>query len=494
MSGLQINESLQLFNWYTFLRPSPSPRYKDLSRRIVEACKGHPLSLEVIGSFLYDKQDDTGCWIEAFHNITLNQEIHERLKISYNALSDDEKEIFMDIACYFIGEHKKLPIVFWKSLYKMVDTAVSNLSMKLLIKIDDKGVFDMHDHLQDMGRTIAEKERDCTRLWESAHCSTLSNNINFSRLRLNEGNPQRLEKLYRPGLHYLHLQNVPIEGMIEDKLSKLPRSLIWLRLERCGLAVKTNTNRAVKKPSHSRFVNDIWQLKILQLKGCSDLDGLSIFSLFSLPNIQLQHLDLGWSRSLKKLPDTIGNLSQLQHLFLEGCVCLKNLPDIRLPQLQHLDLRWCDGLNNLPDTIGNLSKLQYLCLRGCRSFLNLPDTIGNLSQLQHLDSGWCRSLDNLPDTIGNLSQLQHLDLRGCDRLMYLPDTIGNLSQLQHLDLVCCRKLNNLPDTIGNLSQLQHLDLETCFNLENLPDTIGNLSQLQYLKWKDGRMLKDYNIH
>ncbi|GLJ50768.1 hypothetical protein SUGI_1081350 [Cryptomeria japonica] len=184
MSGLQGNESIQLFSWHAFLRASPSPTQKDLSKRIVEACKGHPLSLEVIGAFLYDKHNETDCWTEAVGNITLNQDIQKTLYISYSALSEEEKEIFLDIACYFIGEHKRYPIVFWNSLLRMVHTAISNLSLKLLIKIDEEGVFDMHDHLRDMGQTIAEEEKQGTRLWETAHLSTVSNNTNFSRLRL----------------------------------------------------------------------------------------------------------------------------------------------------------------------------------------------------------------------------------------------------------------------------------------------------------------------
>ncbi|GLJ06660.1 hypothetical protein SUGI_0044300 [Cryptomeria japonica] len=40
ISGLEINESLQLFSWYVFLRASLSPSYKDLSKRIVEAFHG----------------------------------------------------------------------------------------------------------------------------------------------------------------------------------------------------------------------------------------------------------------------------------------------------------------------------------------------------------------------------------------------------------------------------------------------------------------------
>ncbi|XP_057865178.2 disease resistance protein RPV1 isoform X2 [Cryptomeria japonica] len=504
MNGLEINESLELFSWHTFLRKHPSPGYEDLSKEIVKACKGHPLSLEVIGSFLYDKEADRGCWTEALSNITLNPDIHRRvystLKISYDDLSDEEKEIFLDIACFFIGQDKTHPIVFWKSIYKMVDTSISNLVMKSLIKIDDKGLFDMHDHLRDMGRFIAKTEKKGTRLWEATQSST----SNFSRIQLNSSSSQRLEMLYSPGRQYLDLEYLFIEGTIEDTLAMIPPSLIWLRLKQCTFAIGKDT--AVTQPRHSRFVGNIWQLKIMELQDCSDLNDNSIHYLFSLPNIQLQHLDLGGCRGLNTLPDSIGNLSQLRQLNLGGCGGLNTLPDSignlsqlrqldltncgglnalpdsigNLSQLRQLDLGWCGGLNTLPDSIGNLSQLRQLNLKCCEVLNALPNSIGNLSQLQQLDLGCCGGLNALPDSIGNLSQLQQLDLLFCGGLNTLPDSIGNLSQLLQLYLRLCEGLNTLPDSIGNLSQLRQLNLECCGGLNTLPDSIGNLSQLQQL--------------
>ncbi|GLJ15125.1 hypothetical protein SUGI_0247380 [Cryptomeria japonica] len=436
MSGLQINEALQLFCWHAFLKASPIPTHEDLSNRIVEVCKGHPLSLEVIGSFLYDKQNDEDCWREALHNITVHPDIHERLKISYNALSEDEKEIFLDIACFFIGEHKRCPVIFWESLYRMVHTAIHNLSLKLLIKIDEEGVFDMHDHLRDMGRTIAERERAGTRLWEAAHLSRgESSNNNFSRLRLIGGNPQRPETLYGSALRFLHMEYVPIDGITR---AMLPPSLRWLRLRVCD------------KSFHLSLVRNIWRYAIQNLFH------------FSLE-------DRIWDLRIMQVHCDISNLQYLVSNILGN-----------LSQLQHLELTSCTNLNNLPHSIGNLSNLHYLNLKGCKKLNKLPRTIGNLSELQHLELKSCTKLNNLPRSMDNLSKPQCLNLQGCKKLNKLPLTIGNLSQLKHLDLIYCEKLHNLSDVIGNLSQLKHLDLTFCNKLHNLPDTIGNLSKLSEL--------------
>ncbi|XP_059064661.1 disease resistance protein RPV1-like [Cryptomeria japonica] len=272
-----------------------------------------------------------------------------------------------------------------------------------------------------MGRIIAEKEKDGNRRWEAAHLRK----IDFIRLTVNEGNPQRLHMIYRHNLRYLHLQNVTIEDMTENTL---PSSLIWLKLEDCTFA--TGKYRAIKKilaaireQGHSTPADNSWQLKIMQLKGCSNLDSIPISSLFSFPCVQLlQHLDLERCRGLDYLPDTI----------------------CRLSQLQTLNLAWWDMLNELHPKIGNLSQLQHLDLKGCGSLNNLPPSIGGLSHLEYLNLEMCYNLKNLPDTIGDLPQLQHLNLEACFNLKDLPHSIGALSQLQHLNLKMCYTLNNLP--------------------------------------------------
>ncbi|XP_059064635.1 disease resistance protein RUN1-like [Cryptomeria japonica] len=502
VSGLEINESIQLFNRHA----SPSPEYEELSKRIVEACKGHPLSLEVVGSFLSDKHNDKNCWTEALHNIPLNPEIHERLYRSYSALSDEEKEIYLDIACFFIGEEKTLPIVFWKSLYQMVDTAVSNLSMKLLINIDDKGLFDMHDHVGDMGRSIAEKEKKGARIWEDACLSSISNSTNFSRLRLNGGNLQRLEMLYRPSLSYLHLENVHVEGMTMDTLATLPPSLRWLRLEKCHFAFGINSrysglvnniwlslqkcqfafgmDSARRKPRYSRFVDNM-KLKAMQIHACEGIDSVSISSLFSLANIQLQHLELDLESysGLNNLPDTIGILSQLQHLDLRGYVRLNNLPDVigNISQLKYLDLGLCGQIKNLIDTIGNLSALElgmhWQTIPAAALELELGRVYAlELGRLQYLNIKRCESLNKLPNSITNLSQLQYFNLKGCVRLDNLHN-IGNLSQLTQLqdigfDFLSCKGLVGGYGGIPGFNARERADIEEGGENQNLGFTVS----------------------
>ncbi|MDJ0516045.1 MAG: COR domain-containing protein, partial [Trichodesmium sp. MO_231.B1] len=85
----------------------------------------------------------------------------------------------------------------------------------------------------------------------------------------------------------------------------------------------------------------------------------------------------------------------------------------------------------LPESIGNLTKLEHLDLTG-NQLKNLPESIGNLTKLEHLDLTG-NQLKNLPESIGNLTKLEHLDL-SFNELTSLPKSITKLTNLTGLYL------------------------------------------------------------
>ncbi|MHA1727740.1 MAG: leucine-rich repeat domain-containing protein, partial [Promethearchaeota archaeon] len=89
------------------------------------------------------------------------------------------------------------------------------------------------------------------------------------------------------------------------------------------------------------------------------------------------------------------------------------------------------GLTALPESIGNLTSLRNLDLEG-NELTALPESIGNLTSLKDLDLGG-NKLTALPESIGNLTSLRDLDLGG-NKLTALPESIGNLTSLRNLDL------------------------------------------------------------
>lgn len=88
-------------------------------------------------------------------------------------------------------------------------------------------------------------------------------------------------------------------------------------------------------------------------------------------------------------------------------------------------------ISQLPQSIGNLTELQSLFLSN-QSISSLPESIGQLANLKklHLDNN---RLTILPSTIGNLSNLSSLYLQN-NRLNNLPASISKLTNLNTLNV------------------------------------------------------------
>ncbi|XP_039172823.1 disease resistance protein RUN1-like [Eucalyptus grandis] len=102
LNELPVNQSLILFSRYAFRKDSPQIDYWNLSRDVVSTTGGHPLALEVIGSFLRGKPKKV--WKDTLKKLKKvpDRKVQKTLRISYKALDDEVQQIFLDIACFFI--------------------------------------------------------------------------------------------------------------------------------------------------------------------------------------------------------------------------------------------------------------------------------------------------------------------------------------------------------------------------------------------------------
>jgi len=100
-----------------------------------------------------------------------NDEVQRKLKISYDGLNDDtEKEIFLDIACFFIGMDRNDVIQILNGCGLFAEIGISVLVERSLVTVDDKNTLGMHDLLRDMGREIIREKsprepEERSRLW-----------------------------------------------------------------------------------------------------------------------------------------------------------------------------------------------------------------------------------------------------------------------------------------------------------------------------------------
>jgi hypothetical protein len=81
--------------------------------------------------------------------------------ISYNDLSLEAKMMFLDIACFMIGQCEHIAMQIFEACkldYKGPATSFNSLKDKCLVKLDEDRQIVMHDLLRDMGRQVVRNE------------------------------------------------------------------------------------------------------------------------------------------------------------------------------------------------------------------------------------------------------------------------------------------------------------------------------------------------
>nr|GEV94252.1 NB-ARC domains-containing protein [Tanacetum cinerariifolium] len=106
MESLEDCKALELFNLYAFRKRHPTEDFDETASQIVKYLQGHPLALKVFGRLLYDKS--VYVWESELDRLQTypNSEIVQKLRSSFDSLASDQKRMFVDIACAFIGEKK----------------------------------------------------------------------------------------------------------------------------------------------------------------------------------------------------------------------------------------------------------------------------------------------------------------------------------------------------------------------------------------------------
>ncbi|PNX91618.1 disease resistance protein (TIR-NBS-LRR class), partial [Trifolium pratense] len=93
---MDYQDSLQLFCLFAF------------KQKRFPLAKGLPLALKVLGSLLYGKAKEV--WESRLQKLKKlpDLKIFRLLKLSYDRLDDDQKDIFLDIACFYRGVSEKV--------------------------------------------------------------------------------------------------------------------------------------------------------------------------------------------------------------------------------------------------------------------------------------------------------------------------------------------------------------------------------------------------
>lgn len=170
MQTLESHDSLQLFSRYAFFKDAPPFDFTSLSQEVVSTTGGLPLALIAMGSLLCNEEMKVWQDVIARSKQIATTEVKERLKISFEKLDNDHRQIFLDIACFPFCYDKSKAFYMWEACQFFPTYGLEVLKSMSFIKITNNNWIWMHDQFRDLGRDIVRGEsfhpRKRSRLWE----------------------------------------------------------------------------------------------------------------------------------------------------------------------------------------------------------------------------------------------------------------------------------------------------------------------------------------
>lgn len=161
-----------------------------------------------------------------------------------------------------------------------------------------------------------------------------------------------------------------------------------------------------------------------------------------------------------RLPDELGNLSELKLLYIGSN-----------PKL----------VGEIPASLGNLSKIEQIQIFRNSITGTIPNTLFGLTSLTDFGVGGNRLSGTIPSSIWSMTNLKLLYLWGNDFSGSLSEDIGNLTNLERFQVSSNPNLSGaIPSSIGNLTEIINLQLWGCSFSGQLPSSIGNLTKMDWL--------------
>ncbi|CAH8314770.1 unnamed protein product [Eruca vesicaria subsp. sativa] len=536
--SLNKNEALRLFSQCAFGKDIEEENLSERQKEMLDYANGNPLALSFYGGKLKGK--NLSEVKTTFRNFKLQNPnmFHDLLMSSYETLDDNEKEIFLDIACFFKGEDVDNVKQLLEGCGLFPHVGIDVLVEKCLVTISENRV-EMHKIIQNFGREINNRETigipRSRRLWKpccikflledekpeayrhhpNAICKgtlvsedikaicldtanmlfdvkpcAFQNMLNLRFLKIHccnyESNsgfivPQGL--LLPCGLRLLHWENYPLQTLPQefDPGHLVELNMPYSKLQKLWRGTKNLEMLKMVRLCHSKKLTEIDDISRAPYVELIDLQGCTKLQRFPATD-QLQHLrvvNLSGCTAIKSFPEFSPNIEELN---LHGTAIRKLQISIgkNATKLKTLYLTECASLVELPSSISNATNLKSLYLTKCSSLVQLPSSIGNASNLEILDLSFCSRLMELPASIGNATNLEILNLEYCSSLVKLPYSFGNATNLKKLCLRGCSGLVKLPFSIGNAINLQELNLEYCSSLVKLPSSLRNATHLKKL--------------
>ncbi|XP_050284365.1 disease resistance protein Roq1-like isoform X2 [Quercus robur] len=425
---LHKDEAIKLFRKHAFPSNEVPEDYLELEKQALSYAKGHPLALKVMGRDLCEKPTDY--WEDALDYYKKNplEDIQNVLKRSYGGLTENEKNIFLDIACFFKGFDMRYNIikVALKACGLYPIYGIQNLIDKCLLTIDRYNYLSMHDLLQQMGMDIVRQEApqkpgERSRLW----CYEETRDV----LTEDMGSDKTRSMILWPPKS----EQVEVQVMAQICKMKNLRLLLIRNVRCCNGPPECLPNGLIlldwRDYPFSSWPPNFFPKKLVVL---------------NMPFIVL------------KEPVPKQNFESVTYMDFSGCDLITKIPDLSMtPNLMTLILSNCKNLIEIDDSVGRLDKLEMWVLTGCHELETLPDL--TLKSLKSFDLEVFRSIKKFPNILHEMNYLHRLRLpESCTEL---PPSFGNLIGLKILVVGNTNSVEvHLPGSIYNLQHIEELEL------------------------------------
>ncbi|KAI9079575.1 hypothetical protein K1719_038479 [Acacia pycnantha] len=445
------DESLQIFSKMAFKNNHPEEKYLEYSKSVVKCVGGLPLAIRALGAFLCGRKEAE--WRDALDKlkqINPYQNILEVLKFSYDGLDTNYQTIFLDIVCFFKHEKKKEVIQILKGCDLNPILGIQVLIEKTLLVETESGELQMHDLYEDLGWNIIQQKSPNSRLWKYEEIKeVLKNNKGSGEIEAIVSNK------------FIRRDGDMIE-VIQDMIEVHPEAFSDMsRLKLLSFSTAVKVPAGLKKLSCAlKFVR--WPLFPLEA--------------LPLPLDELVHIEMIFS-NMKQLWNGIKSMNHLKFIDVSRSPNFTETPDFsNVQSLEHLRLGWCKSLVKVHESLGVLKKLVEVDLRRCKNLNSLPSKL-ETNSLRKLDLYGCKKVEKLPDFGDGMVNLLYVDV-SCTAITSLPESLGSLTGLRYLNLSETGIINLSSDCFSGLVGLVFLSLEGCRWLVSLPRLPPRLIRLE----------------
>ncbi|GKE28021.1 Toll/interleukin-1 receptor domain-containing protein, partial [Tanacetum coccineum] len=480
--------------------------------RASKYCGGHPLALKVLGSSLLNEDADT--WSHTFTMLESREfqtnHVHKVLKIGFDSLPSDCKELFKHIACFFVGKETEVTEAVLKDCGVHPSYGIKKLTERCLLTTGLGRELKMHQLLQDMGRDMVYKESP-HEPWKRSRVWNHEESLNILQEDKGTANIQGL--LFDMKMLKKESSLCGSSSAIDHEFEDIDLNMNFRVGPSFSKHLELSSSRSRKIELSTNALNRMEKLILLQLSHVKlngpfknfpkGLRGLCMHGFQSeyipsdLPMEHLVALDMSFS-DLKQLWRKPKFLRSLKYL-----------------NLSYSKLVTIGGFKELP-------ALERLILTRCESLTHVCESICECDSLVSLDLSYCRKLKNIRIIIEKLKNDKVLRLDGCGaclfdnerkRMRLLDDVSKKLqplfSSITRLVPINSQKWvslslpsslvtlfltnNNLssesfPLDFSSMSMLKSLFLDSN-PIDSIPDCLKSLSRLEVLSVGGCSMLK-----